>query len=590
MTSDLQQLVSEAMELTGAPPPVLLEENSPTLGSSALRDGDDSSPYIIGLIGGKDVGKSSLVNALVGQEITPRTSHGPGTEIVIAYVHESQAPTLRKLLEQEVPGRYRLVIHTLPHLLRQVLLDLPDIDSHYADHVEITRRMLRHMLYPIWIQSIEKYADQQPLRLLAKVAAGNPPENFIFCLNKMDQVVAREGPAVVQELSEDYAWRLGPAVGLQSPPRVWRISAAQPEQYDLPALRGLLAQQKPLEDVHQSKQLAFRQQGISVLKWLEGQDLRGRAQRLGRLEEEAEELVAERIGTPLLEETVPGIIDDPSYRMAMIDECMRRRVSRWPIVNIVHVLLSSAASVLRRRLSLDQQYAMQGAAALADLHLRPGGQPLATLVQSTFAQLRQSQPAIAALYRQNRLWDDRPAEMAAGDLRKIIAGTIDLQRTEIQSRIAGGRGILGAPLRWLLTIGAVLWFPFAQPILEAWLRNDRSFGTGLGLLLVQLFGVNYLLRNIGFLVVYFVILWLVLRWDTQRRVHRLLGRVKRADGPESSLDLAAQSLEWMDSLVEPLRVSRQRLDALVQRMEQLRQSLGIQGSEAPMGTARRRTA
>ena len=40
--------------------------------------------YIVGLIGGKDVGKSSFVNALVGRPITEQSSHGPGTEAVIA--------------------------------------------------------------------------------------------------------------------------------------------------------------------------------------------------------------------------------------------------------------------------------------------------------------------------------------------------------------------------------------------------------------------------------------------------------------------------------------------------------------------------
>lgn len=56
------------------------------------------------------------------------------------------------------------------------------------------------MLFPVWIQSVEKYADIQPLNLLAKVAAGNDPGNFLFCLNKMDQVSAEEA----EELREDF--------------------------------------------------------------------------------------------------------------------------------------------------------------------------------------------------------------------------------------------------------------------------------------------------------------------------------------------------------------------------------------------------
>jgi hypothetical protein len=189
MIQEYRQLVEDISQQMGVEKPLLMEEGSPVLDAAALRQ--DLPMYLVGLIGGKDVGKSSLVNALVGQEITARTSHGPGTEIVIAYAHEAQAAALRALLDREVSGQYRIVTHTIPRLYRQVLLDLPDIDSHYAHHVEVTRRMLRHMLYPIWLQSVEKYADRRPRELLATVAAGNAPQNFIFCLNKADQLVGQ---------------------------------------------------------------------------------------------------------------------------------------------------------------------------------------------------------------------------------------------------------------------------------------------------------------------------------------------------------------------------------------------------------------
>ena len=74
---------------------------------------------------------------------------------------------LRALLDREVPGRFKIHSHTESRLQRQILLDLPDIDSIYTDHIEITRTMLRQMLFPIWIQSVEKYADHQPQKLLA---------------------------------------------------------------------------------------------------------------------------------------------------------------------------------------------------------------------------------------------------------------------------------------------------------------------------------------------------------------------------------------------------------------------------------------
>ena len=110
MSPELDQLVSEVAELTGVARPAWLEDDAPLLDTA----GGQESFYLIGLIGGKDVGKSALVNAIVGHEITARTSHGPGTESVIAYAHADQVKPLRELLEREAPGRYTIVEHQIP--------------------------------------------------------------------------------------------------------------------------------------------------------------------------------------------------------------------------------------------------------------------------------------------------------------------------------------------------------------------------------------------------------------------------------------------------------------------------------------------
>src|ERR1700742_4284982 len=170
MTPAVEQLVRETIELTGADAPELLADDAPVLAGEAL---DDTGFYLVGLIGGKEVGKSALVNALAGRSITAITSHGPGTETAVAYAHVSQEPSLRKLLEREIPGQYRIVTHDIASLKRQVLLDLPDIDSHWQSHPLVTRAMLRHMLFPVWLVSMEKYADRQPQDMLRKVSAGN---------------------------------------------------------------------------------------------------------------------------------------------------------------------------------------------------------------------------------------------------------------------------------------------------------------------------------------------------------------------------------------------------------------------------------
>lgn len=575
MSAELQQLVQDVIEVTGAQTPSLYEEDAPVLSDTALREAEDQGFYLVGLIGGKEVGKSALVNALVGKPITESTSFGEGTQIVTAYAHATQVSFLRELLEREVPGRYRIVQHETPRLFRQVLLDLPDIDSHWQEHVEITRKMLRHMLFPMWLQSVEKYADFQPQQMLRKVAAGNAAENFIFCLNKVDQIIEREGPDAGRELRDDYAQRLVKVLNLPTPPRVWMISAIHPDRYDMPQLRDLLGQQKSLEDVEKGKSAAARQQGTSVMDWLARQNLPQQVERLDHLQSDAEDLINERLGSPLLEKSIPGMLDDPAHRLSILDDCLKQRCARWPLVNIIQGVMGPLAAAFRRRLSLDQQRTLESPESLVELYAQPGGKPLPQAIQTTFAQLQQSQPMVSALFRNRKYWEDRQADLAAGELQRTLAETVARQRTIIAQRVCGKSGAPGAFVRFCLTIGALLWFPFLQPVLEAALSETPGMGARkLAHAIVSALSVTFFLKTLTFMILWFMIIWLVVRWDTGRRIERQIARWKVSDRLDPSLSLPGRTLEWLASLTEPIRAARERLEGLVQRAEELKSKLG----------------
>ena len=563
MTAEIQQLVRDTVRLTGAPPPELLNGNGPTLSASAVTD---QSLYLVGLIGGKEVGKSALVNALVGQPITRTTSFGPGTDCVIAYAHESAEPELHAMLQREVPGQFRIVTHTLPHLRRQVLVDLPDIDSHWASHVQITKQMLRHMLFPVWVQSIEKYADLQPQQLLATVATGNAAPNFLFALNKTDQLQAAEGDAAVNELRDDFAGRVAKTLNIEVP-RVWMLSAMKPDAFDLPALREVLSRQKTDLAVRSSQQLAVKQQDRSLSAWLATQDLQGRAERAGRLVIEAEELLAMRVGQPLLEQSLPALMDDPASRLALTDEVMSLRVSRWPIVNLVQTVLTPVLAVVRRNVGATRSAGLPDAEALVQAHLQPRGVPLSTLVRGVFAQLQQSQPEISRLYANRKLWEDMQADAAADGLRDSLVDAIALHRDKVRDRLAGKRGVVTAPLRWLLTIGMLIWFPIGQPVtMEAMKDNVPTFISHIAWLAVTIFSVQVLLQNLTFLMMYFFVLWVILRWDTQRRILRFGSRWKSDTSPDG---LSGRTTQWMDDLLSPIKSAGEEAGDLARRAKSL---------------------
>jgi GTPase Era involved in 16S rRNA processing len=564
MTTELEQLVRDTIDLTGAAPPSVLDDRGPTLADAALAA---SGFYLIGLIGGKEVGKSSLVNALVGAAISKATSFGPGTEMVIAYAHESQAIALKELLEKHVPKQYRIITHRIASLARQVLLDLPDIDSHFESHLELTRKMLKHILYPLWMQSVEKYADRQPQQLLAAVAGGNSATNFLFCLNKADQLEHQGGTGAIEELRADFSARIAKTLSID-PPKVWMLSAARATEFDLPELRKLLSQEKSDGMVKQSQSAARQQQDRSILSWLDGQDLSGRADRLKRLEEEAAELLAARVGTPLLEKSLPALAEDPASRLALTDEVLGMRVSRWPMVNLVHLVLTPVLAVVRRNVGVTRSAALPDAEGLVDAHLRPGGVPVAVLIRNTFALLQQSNPRISELYAQRRLWEDMPADTAAVALRTRLTDTIDRQRQAVRKKLGGRGSILFAPLRWLLTMGAILWFPFIQPALDSlMIQNSLDWSiihnaSKLTQLVVHIFSVNELLQSLEFLLLYFFLLWVILRWHTQRRVARFAARWKE---DSSDLSLTMQTIGWLDDLLAPVRGAKEQVERLEAR-------------------------
>ncbi len=570
MNETLEKVVREVMEVTGEDAPDLLHEDAPVLAPQAMRPGESDGFYLVGLIGGKEVGKSALVNAIAGTEITASSSHGRGTDTAIAYVHRDAAEGLGALLEREVPGHYRLKTHDVADLRRQVLLDLPDIDSHYREHLEVTRTLLRHMLYPVWVSSVEKYADRQAQQMLTRVAAGNTPTNFLFVLNKADQVRASGADgdsSALEELRGDYAGRIARALELREPPRVFVVSATNGSRFELQGLRRVLGRHRAAQDVAASKALAEQTQDRSLVRWLQRQDLGRRAEAMARLQQEVEETLAARVGPMLLERAVPRLAEDPATQLAIADEVLGERVAHWPMVNLVHALLSPVFLLIR---SATSRHAgpPRSADALVDASLRESGEPLAGAVQSSFAQLRRSHPQLGKLYEHRKLWEQLPSEMAASELSSRLAEALRRQREVARDRLGRGRW-LTAPWRWLLTLGALLWFPFVQPILEAALgHQDISHWRQLVGLIVSVLGVNYLLKSAGFLLIWFLVLWLALRWNTQRRVARLMKSWKTANQPDPSVNLALHALDWMDNLSEPVRRSSDHFASLVRRAEQ----------------------
>ncbi len=290
-----------------------------------------------------------------------------------------------------------------------------------------------------------------------------------------------------------------------------------------------------------------------------------------------------RIAAPLIERVTGKLLEDASFRSALAGGILQERVRRWPIVNILHAVLEPLAWLAWRRWFAAEPRRAVDAEAHIRRFIAGEGRSAASLVQATFAEFQQSNPAISRLYADRKLWEPAPAEQAAEDLVTRLADTLDRRSRALRLTLAGGGGVLGGTVRVIVTLGAVAWFPFVQPVLEAYLSEGAL--RNLALLLVRVLGVPYLLKSVAFLAVYFVGLWLVIQYDTRRQVDRALDRWGDAVDADPALSLSRQILEWLAGLLAPVRRVRERLDAIAGEAAAARAELAASGSKQPNNVA-----
>lgn len=144
---------------------------------------DDLSDQVLlaGLLGGTGVGKSTLMNALAGAEISSTSHRRPHTREVLLYRHEDAAlpPDLER-----ASVKPREFVHDAHPVRQMILCDLPDFDSLVGEHRQRVVGFLEHLDVLVWVTTPEKYADRQFYTFLGEVPKARL--NFYFVLNKMD--------------------------------------------------------------------------------------------------------------------------------------------------------------------------------------------------------------------------------------------------------------------------------------------------------------------------------------------------------------------------------------------------------------------
>lgn len=113
--------------------------------------------YLLALVGGTGVGKSTLLNALAGTDVSAASARRPTTADPVAWVPAERRADLTDLMAWL--GVTQIREHDGAALADVAILDLPDVDSIAAEHRAKVDALLPRVDAVAWIVDPQKYSD-----------------------------------------------------------------------------------------------------------------------------------------------------------------------------------------------------------------------------------------------------------------------------------------------------------------------------------------------------------------------------------------------------------------------------------------------
>lgn len=192
----LAEQLTTAVELAGTlVGPASLDRARAQLDAVRRRHGHLGASVVTALTGGTGSGKSSLLNAIAGEEVARPGVLRPTTERPVAWVPRGADPALDRLLDElGIDDR-----HAHDREVELAIVDLPDLDSVERGHRATVDALLPRLDVLVWVLDPQKYNDAAVHDLIA--ARATYREQLVFVLNQADRLPPGDRRAVLDDLA-----------------------------------------------------------------------------------------------------------------------------------------------------------------------------------------------------------------------------------------------------------------------------------------------------------------------------------------------------------------------------------------------------
>lgn len=151
-------------------------------GFVAPRAADVDAAVLVLLLGPTGAGKSSLMNAIAGADVSATGVLRPTTRNAIVLATEADAGALRSgRLRRVAPDRLQTVV--APRADGVVVIDAPDVDSVERDNRELAEVLLEACDLCVFVTTATRYADLVPHDILRRVRERGVP--LVVVLNRV---------------------------------------------------------------------------------------------------------------------------------------------------------------------------------------------------------------------------------------------------------------------------------------------------------------------------------------------------------------------------------------------------------------------